>query len=118
MRINTIFSTFLFIIFFGLSNINGQIFKNKEVTDLIEKKRDYNKKNGFGFRIQLLYEKEDKIREILDEFSLVYPEIKTYIHYDKPFWKAQVGDYKTRLNADKDLNKFKKKFPSAIVVPK
>jgi hypothetical protein len=37
--------------------------------------------------------------------------------YNSPEWKVQVGNYKTKLEADKDLIKFQKKITGIIVVP-
>lgn len=118
MKIHPIFLSFLFIICIGSIQTNAQTTQSKEVTDLIKKKRAYNKKHGFGFRVQLLYGEELTIRKILKEFQSTYPSIRTEIKYDEPYWKAFVGEYKTRLEADKALNLFKKEFSSAIVVPR
>ncbi len=97
----------------------AQTEMDSDVVSLIKKKRAYNKKEGYGFRIQLFYGTETKARTELKAFSLAYPEIKTHIDYSNPpYWKSLVGDYKTQLEADKILNTIKTKFPSAIVVPR
>jgi|AP95_1055475.scaffolds.fasta_scaffold14617_1 hypothetical protein len=118
MRIHSIFLSFLCIVCIGSFQANAQTTKSEEVTDLIQKKRTYNKKHGFGFRVQLLYGEELKIRKTLKKFQRTYPTIRTEIKYDEPYWKAFVGEYKTRLEADKALNLFKKGFSAAIVVPR
>jgi len=118
MKIYSIFLSFIFIACLGSFQANAQTTKNKEVTDLIQKKRAYNKKNGFGFRVQLLYGEELEIRKTLKKFQSTYPTTRTEIKYDEPYWKAFVGEYKTRLEADKALNLFKKGFSAAIVVPR
>jgi len=118
MKINPIILSFLVILFIGVHSANSQTTKNKEITDLIQKKRAYNKKNGFGFRIQLDNGLERVIKTTKSKFALEHPTIKTYIKYESPEWKIQVGDYKTRLEADKALIDIKLKFKSAIVVPR
>ena len=119
MKLPTI-HLFLAAIFFSTSMaINAQTNMDSNVVSLIEKKRAYNKKRGYGFRIQLFYGTETKARTELKAFSMAYPEIKTHIDYSNPpYWKSLVGDYKTRLEADKILNTIKTKFPAAIVVPR
>lgn len=119
MRFNKIFLSLLFVLGIGITTVNSQNTKDKEVIKLIKKKRAFNKKNGFGFRIQLFYGLETKARTELKSFNIEYPKIKTYIDYSNPpYWKSLVGDYRTKLEADKALNGFKKKFPGAIVVPR
>ncbi|WP_301402536.1 SPOR domain-containing protein [Polaribacter huanghezhanensis] len=114
----SIFVYFLFTIIIGITNVNGQTNTSNEVKSLIKKKIEYNKKNGYGFRIQLESGHETAIKTTQSKFRIERPTIKTYILFESPEWKVQVGDYKTRLEADKILNEIKKKFPSAIIVPR
>jgi len=108
----------LLTIFIGTANIYGQTTTSDEVKSLLEKKIKYNKKNGYGYRIQLDNGNEIAIKTTQSKFKLEHPTIKTYILFESPEWKVQVGDYKTRLEADKILNGIKLKFPSAIIVPR
>ncbi len=119
MRFPSIYLFFLTAFFAISTTLSAQTTIENNVVSLIKKKRAYNKKEGYGFRIQLFYGTETKARTELKAFSLAYPEIKTYIDYSNPpYWKSLVGDYKTNLEADKVLNTIKTKFPSAIVVPR
>jgi hypothetical protein len=119
MNVKSIFISFLLTVTIGLLNVNGQTTTSNEVKSLIKKKIQYNKKNGYGFRIQLFYGSEVKAKTELKSFNIQFPNIKTYIDYSSPpNWKSLVGDYKTKLEADKILNNIKLKFSSAIVVPR
>ena len=119
MKLKSIFTHFLVIICLGTLSVNSQTTVNEDVSSLITKKRKFNKENGYGFRIQLFYGSETNAKTELELFSLKFPSIKTYIDYSNPpYWKSLVGDYKTRLQADKILNEIKMRFPSAIVVPR
>jgi len=118
MIIRTIFLSISFFLYIGTLHVHGQITKNKEVTDLIEKKRTYNKNNGFGFRIQIDNGFEVAVKKTRNLFKFKFPTITSYILFESPEWKTQVGDYKTRLEADKALNMIKVNFPNAIVVPR
>lgn len=118
MKTHTLLLIFFLTIGFGTLQSKAQIVKNEKVTDLIKKKRDFNKENGIGFRIQLTNGFETSIKKTNSLFKIEYPTIKTYILFESPDWKVQVGNYKTRLEADKALNQFKKKFPESIVVPR
>lgn len=117
-NIKSVFVSFLFTIILGITNVNGQTTTSNEVKSLIKKKIEYNKKNGYGYRIQLESGIETVIKTAQSKFRLEHPTIKTYILFESPEWKVQIGDYKTRLEADKVLNEIKMKFPSAIIVPR
>jgi len=118
MKLRSIFIPILFIFCASNLSISAQTIVNEDITALIQKKREFNKKNGFGFRIQLDNGLETAIKTTKSKFELEFPTMKTYILFESPDWKVQVGDYKTRLKADKVLNDIKKKFPTAIVVPR
>ena len=113
---------FLFVIIFSFTGVYSSIAQNKitdneKVKTLIKKKRTYNKEFGFGYRIQLFNGLETNARKIKSRFSIENPNIKTYLRYSKPEWKIRVGNYKTKLEADKALNVFKENYPGAIIIP-
>ncbi|MGB1169534.1 MAG: SPOR domain-containing protein [Flavobacteriaceae bacterium] len=90
---------------------------NTLINELIAKKRNFNKEFSYGFRIQLYNGIEAAARKTMMKFKNDFPEIKTYLVYRQPEWKIQVGFYKTKLDADRALLKFKRKYQSAIVIP-
>ncbi len=90
---------------------------NKDIVSLLEKKREYNKNNGTGYRIQLYNGLEKTAKSLRSRFKIEYPNVYTKLTYTNPEWKIQVGNYKTRLHADRALNKIREKFSGAIVVP-
>ena len=119
MKKRSIILTLILTLTIGVFNINAQdnYTENKDIKSLIKKKRAYNKNNGTGYRIQLYNGLETKAKSLRYRFQVEYPGVYTKLKYDQPDWKAQVGNYKTRLQADKALNKIREKFNGAIVVP-
>jgi len=91
--------------------------KSKEIKSIISKKRSFNGTYGFGYRIQLYNGNEQKSRKIKAFFTLEFPGNFSKLVYNAPEWKVQVGNYKTKLEADKYLMKFQEKFSGIIVVP-
>ena len=87
------------------------------INELIEKKRSFNKEFGYGFRIQLYNGFEVEAKKLDAKFRYDFPDTKTYLLYEQPEWKIQVGYFKTRILADRFLIKLKKKYRDAIVVP-
>ena len=94
-----------------------KIESSAEVDEMIAQKKDYDKKLGTikGYKIQLFYGNEKESYEVRDEFKAVFPEISTKIIFSSPEWKVQVGNYKTRLEADNALVEIKLDFPNAII---
>jgi hypothetical protein len=119
MKITGIFLTPLVVLLIASTNINAQSQDNdnENIKPLIEKKRAYNKHFGLGYRIQLYYGRETEAKKVREQFKVLYAEVYSLVSYDSPEWKTQVGNYKTKLDADRALLAFKDKFSSAIVVP-
>lgn len=101
----------------GITNSYSQS-ENKKVADLIDQKKDFNKKykNSVVYKIQLYNGNEEQAYKIKRNFNMAFPEYKTTIMYKPPEWKTQVGNFKTRLEADKVLQIIRKKFFGAIVL--
>ncbi len=112
------FPLFLMFLAFG-TTVFSQTDKleSQLIKEFIEKKRDFNEEFGFGYRIQLYNGFEVQAKKMRAKFRLDFPDIKTFLIYQQPEWKIQIGHYKNRIQADKSLLDMKKKFPSAIVIP-
>lgn len=115
-------SFFFFIVFFlvtGTVSITAQNKTNssKQIKNLIAKKRTFNKKYGYGFRIQIFYGDETKARKTQAKFKVNFPGVFSKLDYDQPYWKVIVGNYKTKLEADKAAITFSEKFSGLIVIP-
>lgn len=119
MKKTQLITSILIVLSFGIYKVNSQtkLTNNKNINSLIEKKREFNKRNKVGFRIQLYNGLEKTAKSVQGRFRVEYPNIRTKLSYDSPEWKIQVGNYKTRLDADRALNKIREKFSGAIVVP-
>ena len=119
MRLKLILCVLCGILFCNILQTKAQntTKSSKEIEKLIAKKRAFNSKYGHGFRIQLYYGDETKARSLQSKFKLEFPKEYTNLNYDQPYWKVQIGNYKTRLDADKALLKFSEKFTGLIVVP-
>ncbi len=119
MKNKVLFFSILFAVFSSncsmFSQNSTQI--SEEVISLIEKKRIFNEEHGFGFRIQLYSGNEKRAKKFLNHFKSKYPNIFCKLVYDVPNWKVHVGNYKSKLEADKDLIEFKKDYLGIIVIP-
>jgi hypothetical protein len=110
---------FLFCLFANLSTLSAQNVTNEDqkIQNLLEKKRNYNKSVGFGYSIQIYYGTEKTAKSKNAKFYLLYPKVQTKLVYNNPEWKVQVGNYKTKLEADRANLIFREEFSGTIVIP-
>ncbi|REE80726.1 sporulation related protein [Lutibacter oceani] len=105
----------IFVLFAGTLFAQSE---NEKIDNLITQKRSFNKhnKNTIVYKIQLYNGSESQAYKIKSNFQSSFPEYKTKIIYKSPEWKTQVGDFETRLEADKVLLIIKEEFSGAIVL--
>ena len=100
------------------SHAQSQTTDSDKIKRFITKKRDYNKRKGFGYRIQLYNGSEDLAKSNSElNFKQNFLPCETHLIYNAPEWKIQVGNYKTTLEADKAMVDINLKFSGAIVIP-
>lgn len=99
------------------SSAQNSTESSPQIKRLLAKKRSFNRTYGYGYRIQIYYGNETKARTILKKFKLAFPEVFSNLKYEKPDWKVKVGNYKTKLEADRAILLFSEKFANLIVVP-
>ena len=73
-----------------------------------------------GFRVQVHVESGNQSRVRIQrakyEFDSKYPDVKSYIDYDAPYYKLRVGDFRTRLDARRYLEKISRDYRNAFIV--
>lgn len=70
-----------------------------------------------GFRIQINFGQDrSQANKLKSDFTVAYPAIPAYLIYQQPYFKVNVGDFRTRLDAARFLNTMKKNYPSAFIV--
>ncbi len=119
-----IFFPFLFITFIPTISFAQQkegvvqIETSAKIDEIIAKKKQFNKslKEVNGYKIQLFYGNEKNSHKIKEEFEALFPEIDAVIIFSSPQWKVQIGNYRSRLEADRNLVAIKKEYSGAIVI--
>lgn len=95
-----------------------RIESSAHIDEMLAQKKDYNKsvEKYQGYKIQIYYGSEKECYEVKEEFTSLFPKIATSIIFSTPQWKLQIGNYRTRLEADHAMLNIKKEYPSAIVL--
>ncbi len=118
----------LFICFFSLSAafVNAQngeveIIKDIRVDALIEKQGEIippaSNSQITGYRIQIFFDSDKvKLNSSRGLFISRFPLIDTYTKYNAPNFFLKVGDFRTRLEAEKIKAEIEADFPTSFVV--
>ena len=97
--------------------LNTYAQESKEIEQVLAEKIEYNKNNrkAKGFKIQLYNGNESRAYRIKGNFEAEFHILATIVP-QLPDWKVQVGNYKTRLEADKALLLIQEKFNGAFIL--
>lgn len=69
-----------------------------------------------GFRVQILSSLDRQaIYTEQSKFKSRYPKINTYISYTQPNYRLRVGDFRTRLEAEKFMDELRKYYTSMFI---
>ncbi len=73
-----------------------------------------------GYRVHLFMDSGNRARLNTQhkqaDFEEKYPDQKSYIVYEEPYFKLRAGDFRTRLDARRFLEKIRRDYPAAYIV--
>ena len=83
----------------------------------IHKRTNEEKQTMPGYRVQLFFGTDrKKANDIRSGFLQKHSEVSAYVIYQQPNYKVRAGDFRTRLEANRLLQKITLEFPSAFLV--
>ena len=122
------FSIFLFFIFpvsFAYCQKQGKvdvIVSDERIKTLLEKHISFNENRETisGFRIQIYFDSgnnsKSKAVDVMNAFKTKYSNVGAYLTFQEPNYKIRVGDFRTRMDAQRFLHKIYDTYPNAFVV--
>jgi hypothetical protein len=125
MKINSLYNLFIFSILLILcvqSNFAQQatvtVNQDAKIVQLLDLKKDLEKDNKLsdGYTIQLYYGELGRANYIIKKYRSSYGNWPATIEYETPNYKVWVGNYSTRLDADRALVEIQRNFPSAFIL--
>ncbi len=99
-----------------------EIIQDPRVDILINKHIRINELNKTteGFRIQVFSDSgnnsKSSAQTIRDEITSRFPSLGVYLSFKSPNYKVRMGDFRTRLDAQRLLNEISIDFPNAFIV--
>lgn len=99
-----------------------EILQDIKVNILLEKHIEINQAqpNLDGFRIQIFFDSgnnsKTKAQAALDGFLVKYPKTRGYLTFKSPNYRVRVGDFRTKLDAQRFLNEIVADYPNAFII--
>ena len=114
--------------FFILSSLfcftsNGQDGKTNvsvdpKIDQLLKEKRKLN--TGLflneGYKIQIFYGNSEESKKKLQEFKKEFKDLDGTIIFNSPNYKVWIGNFKTRIEVEREMVDIKKKYPTALII--
>ena len=94
--------------------------RDERLDQLITRQKDNNtlKQTIPGYRIQIYFGgARQKAAEVKLDFGGKHPEMPSYLTYSAPNFKVRVGDFQTRMEAQKFLKNIEGQYSTAFIIP-
>ncbi|GAA4273937.1 SPOR domain-containing protein [Aquimarina gracilis] len=93
------------------------INEDPRIKILLNLKAKMEKEGDFSdrYKIQLYYGNLNKANEIMETSKQEFPQWDSSIKWETPNFKVWLGNYRTRLDADRALKEVHEKFPNAFI---
>ncbi len=84
---------------------------------LLDLKSKMEKEGDFSdrYKIQLYYGNLNQANEVMKTSKEAFPQWDSSIRWETPNYKVWLGNYRTRLDADRALKEIHTKFPNAFI---
>ncbi len=100
------------------------VSKDSRLDSLVKKNREINEevyfktvRNMQGFRLQVINTNDrNKALSVKTRLLGDFPEEKTYFIYHSPYFKIQMGNFRTREDAEQLMQKVKAIYPSGVFI--
>ena len=101
--------------------VDVKIIQTETVKDAMRRQvTDNASRTLSGYRVRIFFDNKQTARveseETLRKFESMYHDVVAYRTYANPYFKVTVGDFRTRSEAARLLERIKGAFPSAFVV--
>lgn len=114
--------SFIFILL-SLSSIfakaqNVSLKQDIKIEKLLQEKRKINSSITINdhYKIQIFNGSSEEAKKKLMEFKKDNKGVDATIIFSTPMYKVLVGNYKTRIDAERNLVLFRKKYPTSFLV--
>ena len=94
------------------------VSQHEKIPELLDLKKSLEKENKLtdGYTIQLFYGELKEANSVIRKYRNLYSAWPATIEYETPNYKVWVGNYNSRLDADRAMIDIRNKFPTAFIL--
>ncbi len=98
------------------------VISDYRINTLVEKHKTWCDNRGSikGFRIQIFFDSgnnsKSKAVSAMSEFRSKHSKVEAYLMFQEPNYKVRVGDFRTRMDAQRFLHKIADAYSNAFIV--
>jgi len=112
---------FIFLFFSNFNTLLAQevtVKQDPKLEQLLNEKRKVNASITINnlYKIQVFNGSSEESKKTLIQFKKENKNYDATIVFSTPIYKVWVGNFKTRIEAERNLNILKKKYPNAILI--
>ena len=112
---------YIFLIFINFNTLIAQkitVTQDPKIEQLLSEKRKVNSSITINnpFKIQIFNGSSEESKKILIQFKKENKDYDATIVFSSPIYKVWIGNFKSRIEAERNLNLIKKKYPNAIII--
>ena len=97
---------------------NTTVVQDQKFEQLLNEKRKYNSGilQSNTYKIQIFSGASEESKNNLISFKKEFKNFDSTIIFNTPNYKVIVGNFKTRIESEKNINLIRKKYPNAILI--
>jgi plasmid maintenance system killer protein len=97
---------------------SASVIQDDRFEQLLNEKRKINSSITVNdnYKIQIFYGDNGEARKTLSDFKREFKTLDGTIIYQSPTYKVWIGNFKTRIEAERNLTEVKKKYPYALLI--
>jgi len=109
------------LLFFKFNQINAQkvtVYQDSKFEELLNQKRKVNSSLTINnrYKIQIFNGTSEESKKTLIQFKRENKNYDATIVFSTPLYKVWIGNFKTRIEAERNLNSLKKNYPNSIII--
>ena len=99
-----------------------EYIQDEKVDELVAKHIKINQNKGTieGFRVQIFSDSgnnsKTQAQAVSDAFTAKFPNINAYLTFKSPNYRVRVGDFRSRLDAQRFLSEIAADYPNAFII--
>jgi cell division protein FtsN len=96
---------------------NGEISieQDASITRLLEVYKISNSKSNF-YTIQVGFGSYSKAEELKQQVDIDFPDLKAKIIFDSPTYRVQIGQFRSKLEAERKFKEVRIKYPESLLL--